>query len=163
MDQLVLLVLIGLISLINWAIKRSAEMREKRRVEKAARQGEPHIYPQSSQPPPPPTEDPTESMRKLMEALGLPVEAPPPPVLSRQPPIPAIPPPPAFAAPSPASAQALPPARPRQTPSKRPALVASTASTVRQTRFGAMLHQPGSARDAIVLAEILGTPIGLRD
>ena len=39
MEQLVILLLIALISFINWVVKKSAERREARRREKAADQG----------------------------------------------------------------------------------------------------------------------------
>ena len=39
MEQLVILLLIALISFINWLVKKSAERREARKREKAADQG----------------------------------------------------------------------------------------------------------------------------
>lgn len=77
MEQLVLLIVIGLISLINWLMQQAAEARERRKAESLSGQGR-------QSPAPAPTarveEDPAESMRKLMEALGLPVEEEPPPL-----------------------------------------------------------------------------------
>lgn len=97
MEQLILLILIGVISLVNWLIQRSGEMREKRRREQAMREAEMRGDAPSADPSPAATtqaEDPTESMRRLMEALGLPTESEPPPVhrSDTPPPIPEPPP-----------------------------------------------------------------------
>ena len=76
MEQLVILLLIALISLINWLVKKSAALREARKLEeKMAKTGE------SPRAAPPPKLEPPEfepSFRRLKEALGLPDEALPP-------------------------------------------------------------------------------------
>lgn len=86
MEQFVILVIIGLISLVNWLMQRAAEKREQaklKRVDRTAqkREEQRNIY---TQPPPvpsagrrspPPAEDP---FKELMEALGLPSGGPPP-------------------------------------------------------------------------------------
>jgi len=89
MEQLVILLVIGAISLVNWLLQRSAELREKRKLE---RQGGPAGAPPLPRTGPPPVArggdpdaeaDPAEAMRKLMEALGLPVEEAPPKIPQR--------------------------------------------------------------------------------
>ena len=76
MEQLVILLLIALISLINWLVKKSAALREARKLEeKMAKTGE------SPRAAPPPKLEPPEfepSFRRLKEALGLLDEALPP-------------------------------------------------------------------------------------
>ena len=80
MDQLVLLVIIGLISLVNWVMQKAAEKRELAKLEREEREaGKQSVY---RQPPPKqrtaerrarsPQQDP---LKELMEALGLPPEA----------------------------------------------------------------------------------------
>ena len=76
MEQLVILLLIALISFINWLVKKSAQLREARKLEEGmAKTGE------SLRGHPPPKLEPPESepsFRRLKEALGLPDEALPP-------------------------------------------------------------------------------------
>lgn len=158
MEQLILLVVIGLISLINWAIKKSAQMREQKRIEEATLRGEAPELP--SEPEPRAFEnsgeDPGERMRKLMEALGLPPTDLPPP-LHTEPPRPPlqkkIAPPPAqkIQAPDPP----LPVHRARTPKLPKPA---ASPSPFRQ-----LLTRPESAREAIVLAEILSSPRAIRE
>jgi hypothetical protein len=75
MEQLVIILLIALISIINWIIQKSKERREKRKLEKRAdATGEPVA---KHEPAPEATGTET-AMRRLREALGLPDEAPPP-------------------------------------------------------------------------------------
>ena len=72
MEQLVILLLIALISIINWIIQKSKERREKRKLEKRAdATGEPVA---KHEPAPDATGTET-AMRRLREALGLPEEA----------------------------------------------------------------------------------------
>lgn len=87
MEQLVLLLVIGAISFINWLIQRSAEHKKKRR----SMQDAPHPGIEREPPPLPgmeaapegrfePNPAPPEEMRRFFEALGIPIEeAPPPP------------------------------------------------------------------------------------
>lgn len=173
MEQLVLLLIIGAISLINWLIQRSAELREKRKAERASQMGELAAPPPPVTGPPPrhPEPDPSESMRKLMEALGLPVESPPP--RPAPPPIPTtreeLFPSPVLFEPEPAVpvVQVTKPVTkplPRFEPTARtaPALVTESHSSVSSERFRKILQTNGGARDAIVLAEILGRPLAVR-
>ena len=80
MEQLVILLLIALISIINWIIQKSKEAREKRKLEKRAdATGEPVA---KHEPAPDATGTET-AMRRLREALGLPEDAPPPAIPKR--------------------------------------------------------------------------------
>jgi len=176
MEQLVILVIIGLISLVNWLIQRSAEARERRKLERKREglpDGDPFLSGQGGPPPPQPTEptpaasnsapnlapdpaaDPAREMRRLMEAFGIPMEPDEPLPQERiRPPAPPVPPelpPPVFCPPVLArerivSAQA---ARPFDLPSTARSPVSPVSSLLR-TRT--------AARQAIVLREILGPP-----
>lgn len=149
MEQLVILVIIGLISLVNWLIQRSAELREKRKQERK-RLGIPEGSPFHPAPEPQPEPvDPAENMRRLMEALGLPVESEAPvstPRVEEPPPLP-LPPPAAAPKPSPRPTRPAPPV---------PAAAAAPAFDLSRA-----LQQRGSLRQAIILREILGPPKGL--
>ena len=80
MEQLVILLLIALISIINWIIQKSKESREKRKLEKRAdATGEPVA---KHEPAPDATGTET-AMRRLREALGLPEDAAPPAIPKR--------------------------------------------------------------------------------
>jgi hypothetical protein len=154
MEQLVLLVIIGLISLINWLMQRSAQMREKRKLERGDLDGRVEPAAEIPEPAGSAEENPDEGMRRLMEALGIPPAEEPPP---EPPPLPrvreAAPQVPVFAAP--------PPLRPAgHVPLRR-----SVAATVEQrepTRFRKLLSSRGGLRDAVVLSEILGPPRSMR-
>ena len=88
MEQLVILLLIALISFINWLIKKSSQLREARKREQgAAKAGDSLRSEQGaakagdslrSEPSQAPEAEPEISMRRLREALGLPDEAQPP-------------------------------------------------------------------------------------
>jgi hypothetical protein len=110
MEQLVIILLIALISIINWIIQKSKERREKRKLEKRAdATGEPVA---KHEPAPEATGTET-AMRRLREALGLPDEAPPPVIPKRVerevPPLP------------PAPERPVPPPLPK--PARRPMVV----------------------------------------
>ena len=179
MDQLVLLIVIGLISLINWVMQKAAEKREQAKLEREEREaGQPSVY---RQPPPrrvaerrarTPQQDP---LKELMEALGLPPEAvAPPPVVPRAEAqfeeefasLEEAPPP----LPSPATEKPRwqPPSVRR--PDEKMAKLASAFAAMEKTGAAekprtasvrALLSDRTSKRHAIVLAEILGTPRGL--
>jgi hypothetical protein len=106
MEQLVFILVVAVISLINWLLKRKAEQDKQSSAPLA--------------PPPPaqrpaggplrsPEDDEQERLRKFLEALGVP-QAPPP----RQPPPPVRQPPPV--PPTPRRMAAPPPARPMAAP-----------------------------------------------
>ncbi len=101
MEQVILLLVIGLISLVNWMIQKSAEARKQRQQQERIDRGEETAQPESQRrrdrynDEPEPEGDPAENMRRLMEALGLPLEDAPPQPAQRQqttpPPLPAQP------------------------------------------------------------------------
>ena len=172
MEQLVILLLIALISFINWLVKKSSQLREARKREQGGAKSAESLR---SEPPPPPEAEPEISMRRLREALGLPDEAQPPALPKRMeqrvpPPTPPAPPP----LPPP-----LPPARPAISHVSlapvheeyrfigmphRPGKPARSKVevTVSPSRIRELLNSTGGLRDAVVLSEILGPPKCLR-
>jgi len=174
MEQLVIILLIALISFINWLVKKSAELREARKREQgAAKTGESL---RSEPPPPPPEAEPEISMRRLREALGLPDEAQPPALpkrMEQRVPPPLVPPPP------PSPPRRPPPARPviSHVPVARaheeyrfiemPHRIGKPAAprievAASTSRMRELLGSTGGLRDAVVLSEILGPPKCLR-
>jgi hypothetical protein len=175
MEQLVIILLIALISFINWLVKKSAEMREARKREQGAAKGGESLRREL---PPPPEAEPEASMRRLREALGLPDEAQPPALpkrMEQRVPPPLAPPPPP------------PPSPPRRPPPARPVISpVAVARAHEEYRFIAMPHRigkpaaprievaastsrlrellgsTGGLRDAVVLSEILGPPKCMR-
>ncbi len=165
MEQLVILVLIGLVSLINWLVQKSAEQREKRKAEAEAQGGgELRQAPVREVRP-----EGADAARRLREALGLPddEELPPPlPRMERQVP-PQFPDPiltetaqpflreaPAL----PTAAEAVPRTPSRMAPVKAAPAAPAFVSRAEPSRFRALIATSAGARDAIVLAEILGPP-----
>ncbi len=159
MEQLILILIIALISFINWVIKKSAELREKRKLERQSFDGGETLQ-RTNEPVPAEAQpaDPDDSMRRLMEALGLPQEEAPP-VIPRgevaPPPIPELPrfvEPPVIAA---RPAVVVPPVRQHRfatpTPPKR------KLSPLRE-----LLSSPDGLKKAVMLSEILGQPKSLR-
>jgi len=155
MEQLVILVVIGLISLVNWLIQRSAEIREQRKQERESRgipEGDPFRQEEKvSGEFPPPIADPAGEMRKLMEALGIPLEtgeAPRPE--PREPAAPPQLPPPVVLVPS---------ARPAvEKPTSPSAPTSQLGSAPRTGTLRNSLHSRDSVRQAVILREILGPP-----
>ena len=161
MEQVVIIVIIGLISLVNWVLKRSAEIREERKLE-CQRQGIPEgdpFHPASHQAENPAVphraaDDSSSDMRRLMEALGLPPEeevVPPRPVVREA--APSLPPLPAY----------RPPATPKprfQVPDTRAAAIPPAAAAP-DSPLSAALRSRDGVRQAIVLREILGPPKAL--
>ncbi len=159
MEQLVILVVIGLISLVNWLIQRSAERRGQRKQEREGRgipEGDPfrqtgEDFESEEEPPPaPPVADPAGEMRKLMEALGIPLETGEPPRPEpRKPLAPPKLPPPVF----------VPSAKPVvEKPLFPPASAAPLEIAPRTGALRNSLHSRDSVRRAVVLREILGPP-----
>jgi hypothetical protein len=82
MEQLVLILIIGAISLINWLIEQSGKRREQQRLqrERESNQVEGSAYQDSS----PPTDrlrpatqpEPSREVRELLEVFGVPLPAP---------------------------------------------------------------------------------------
>ncbi len=174
MEQFILILIIGLISLINWVIQKSAEARERRKLEQQADRGE-GIFAETEEEPvrrhAPVQEDREESMRRLMEALGLPGDAPEPRPAPRPQPRRAEP---LFEAPPPLPGRERPPltevARmisPPPEPKPRVKKVESsyaipTKQAAAPSQVRRILASPGGLRDAIVLSEILGPPKAFR-
>ena len=181
MDQLVLLVVIGLISLINWVMQKAAEKREQAKLERGAkRETGRNIYTQKPQRPAAarrasaPAQDP---LKELMDALGLPAETVlPPPVAQRPAPesqeefasLEQAPPPIPRSAPVVEKPRWQPPSI-RRPDEKMAGLASAFAANEKTTAtekplpssVRAMLSDRTSKRNAVVLAEILGTPRGL--
>lgn len=154
-QQIVFIVIIGLISLVNWLMKRSAEIREQRKRERerlGIPEGDP-FHPESQQaenpaPQPSPVKAPSPDMRRLMEALGLPADEEPPTPVVRQvtprarPPLPAC--------------QPTPARKPRvENPNSQAFAIPHAAAA---TPLSLALRSRDGIRQAIVLREILGPP-----
>ena len=186
MEQLVLLVIIGLISLINWVMQKAAEKREQAGQKRAERreikrESKRNVY---TQPAPGPVHRPVrrasgptqDPFRELMEALGLPADQlPPPPVARRE----AVVEEEEFASvedtPPPLPEPRVETRTPRWQPQtvRRPdakmaqlasafvAVEEKPASVHRGSKLGDLLANRDSQRQAVILAEILGTPRGL--
>ena len=168
MEQLVILLLIALISFINWLVKKSSQLREARKLEQGTAKsgdslrGEPSRTPEA---------EPEVSMRRLREALGLPDDAKPPALPKRveQPlPSPIAPPPlPPLPARQVISHVSLSPAHEEyrfiEMPHRagRPAR-SKVEAAVSPSRIRDLLGSAGGLRDAVVLSEILGPPKSLR-
>ncbi len=179
MEQLVILIIIGLISLVNWALQKSAEKREQAKLQREAQrggkdEGRRNVY---TQPQPvrtkklrrPPEQDP---FKELMEALGLPPDELRPPVPPRLPkpdfdeeemhsmeePVP----PPVTRSPSVRWHAKKPD---DQTAKLASAFAASehrpTRDAARAGTRNALLSSRASQRQAVILAEILGPPRAL--
>ena len=154
MEQLVILVIIGLISLVNWLVQRSSEIRKQRKLEREQQgipEGNPFL-PSEEKSAAPARKDPSEEMRRLMEVLGVPVEEPQ--RESAAPP--QLPPAPVFV---------TAPSRRKNPPSApKPAAAAPSpqhpASSSRA--FSDALRSRAGVRRAVVLREILGPPIAFR-
>jgi len=185
MEQLVLLLVIGAISFINWLIQRSAEHKQKRR------EGRMNVPAHGHEPPPlPGTEDdmpfgpnaqPPEELRRFFEALGIPIEEsppPPPPVEQRRVVQPLEEKPPPVPAPLSVPAPQLSEGPSRSTLvseetrelAKRFADSDVTISSSTASSKGSMpdgpslaeqLRSPEGLRRAMVLREILGPPRAL--
>ena len=191
MEQLVLLVVIGLISLVNWLLQKAAEKREaakstrveKREVKRATRRNI-YTHPAPAQPPssPRPVVAERDPFKDLMDALGLPSDEPPPRPVVAEPVIfdheefasveDALPP---LPKPKPVAAKALsaaaswhPPARGAQPDEKTKQLASAFAAmdgaapdVWQGGDVCALLAGSSAQRKAIILSEILGTPRGL--
>ena len=183
MEQLVILIIIGLISLVNWVMQKAAEKREaagqkraeRREVKREARR---NVYTQPAPAAPPVARRQTlerDPFKDLMDALGLPSdEAPPPPVVRReeffeeeefasveQPAPPPLPRPEAKAPRWQAPSVRRPDEKTAQLASAFTSVGEKPAATYRGSSVRDLLASRDSQRKAIVLAEILGTPKGL--
>ena len=175
MEQLVILLLIALISLINWLVKKSSELRKARKLEKGAGKTEESLRGGASSP----AESQSErNLRRFREALGLPEEAAPPvpPKRVEQVSSPAASAPPAESS---CSGKASHPSHSRRFFACRSCRMKdidspnflteppSSLSPLRDaelnpSRIPELLSSSGGLRDAMVLSEILGPPKSLR-
>jgi len=151
MEQLVLLLIIGAISLINWLIEQSGKRREQRRfeAERARREAESSPY---QEPAPSPASipevhksEPQQEMRRFLESFGIPM--------------------PEEVAPQEVAPEFLTPA-PAQTPASAPTprtivrKLKPTSSKPQQVQLE--IKSPAALRQAIVWREILGPPRSLQ-
>jgi hypothetical protein len=149
MEQLVLLLIIGAISLINWLIEQSGKRREQRRfeTERSRREAEPSPYQESAPSPASipevPESAPQQEMRRFLESFGIPMadEVAPQEV--------------ALQIPTPAPAQIPAPAPQTIVCKLRP-----TPSKPRE--FPLEIRSTAALRQAIVWREILGPPRSLQ-
>jgi hypothetical protein len=149
MEQLVLLLIIGAISLINWLIEQSGKRREQRRIEsdRARRESEASPYQEPSPSPASIPEvhqsTPQQEMRRFLEAFGIPI--------------------PEKVAPQEVALQILTPA-PAQTPARALRTISlklkPTPSKPREVLLE--IKSPSALRQAIVWREILGPPRSLQ-
>lgn len=155
MEQLVLLLIIGAISLINWLIEQSGKRREQRRfeAERARREAETNPYLEPASPPAPePVPElhepaPAHDMRRLLEAFGIPVpEEPAPRGLPLENPEPQL--------------QPVLSAPPSPEPRTIPAKAKPTPSPAKKSPLE--IKSPAALRQAILWREILGPPRSLQ-
>ena len=146
-QQLILILIIGAISLVNWLIDKSAKQREKRRIESLENEVQAPSHPHPVEPQQ--TKQTEESLREFMDTFGFPLSVEPasnppqvtPPTL--EPPLP----------PLSAVRQNLtpPPTAPIRHQVPR-------VSHQRSNRWASLLHSRGTTRQAMILSEILGPP-----
>jgi hypothetical protein len=175
MEQLVIVLLIALISIVNWIVQKSKERRVARKLEQQADRTGEGVKGGVAEAPEPESE---VAMRRLREALGLPEEAPPPTlprrIEERVPPLPPVmpqrkPPPLPERAPKPVVLH-VPPTRPRE--ERRisglhhwvgRSAVPKVEAARPTSRIRELLGSTGGLRDAVVLSEILGPPKSMRE
>jgi hypothetical protein len=148
MEQLVLLLIIGAISLINWLIEQSGKRREQRRLEteRAHREAEPSSYQEPALTPASIPEvhqsEPQQEMRRFLEAFGIPMpEEVAPQEMARE-----------ILMPTPEKALASAP---------RTILPKLKPTPPKPRQVSLEIKSPASLRQAIVWREILGPPRSL--
>lgn len=167
MEQLVILVIIGLISLVNWLLQKAAKRREELQQKQPAPAESRRSSEMRRQTSTRPAKDP---MRELMEALGLPPDEAPPPLPPRVAPIVAEEE--EFASLEGGQAPAASPLRSWNQPAKPDEKTARLAgafaaaehatSSPRLRGARSLLSGLSRQREAIILTEILGPPRALR-
>ena len=147
MEQLVLLLIIGAISLINWLIEQSGKRREQRRfeAERARREAEASPY---QEPAPSPASipevyepEPQQEMRRFLESFGIPM--------------------PEEVAPQEVAPEILTPA-PVQAPAPRAIARKLKPTPSKPQQVLLEIKSPAALRQAIVWREILGPPRSLQ-
>lgn len=186
MEQLVILVIIALVSLVNWLMQKASEKRKakgERKVERqeAKRSSRRNIYTQGPPEPAPrgpaPAKGGKDPFKELMDALGLPPDEEPPepsffPEDAEFIPHGTEPEPPPLPEPSvkqvPRASAWKPPATPRRPDRKTMQLASAFAAgetpgetPYRGQTLRGLLEGRDMQRKAVVVAEILGTPRGL--
>ncbi|NDG71563.1 MAG: hypothetical protein EBY32_09735 [Proteobacteria bacterium] len=145
MEQLVLLLIIGAISLINWLIEQSGKRREQRRseTERAHREEEPSSYQEPASSPEVYQSAPQQEMRRFLEAFGVPM--------------------PEEVAPQEVAREILMPA-PEKAPAPSPRTIVSKLKPTppKPRQFPLEIKSPAVLRQAIVWREILGPPRSLQ-
>jgi hypothetical protein len=148
-QQIVLILIIGAISLVNWLIDKSSKQREKRRIENLEHEDQhspPTPFPDQL---PPQSNRTEESLRDFMDTFGFPtsMEPVPPPIQSS---------PPIFEQPLPSIPSPRPlPAPPIVVPLRS---IAHRVSLGNSNHWTSLLHGRGTTRQAMILSEILGPP-----
>ena len=149
-QQIVLILIIGAISLVNWLIEKSAKLREKRRIESLEQ--EPPSATSAHLPHPGQLQRANrveESLREFMETFGLPLPVEPVPTNSQSTPV------------------GLQPPLPPLSDTRQNLDLPSTApiqhqipciSRPRSNRWASQLHGRSTIREAMILSEILGSP-----
>lgn len=171
LEQLVILVVLGVVAFVKWLLEKSAELRERDRTEKRLEQLE------REQPAPPvlaprpiarPLPDIEAAERRLRDALGLPSEPEAPPVKKVQK---APPPVPEFVPQTPVIRHApladleqrtVTPALSRKRAAFRmPSAKPETPVPAARSGLQDLLGSREGLRKAILAQEVLGTPKGL--
>jgi hypothetical protein len=145
MEQLVLLLIIGAISLINWLIEQSGKRREQRRLEteRARREADSNPYLDPAPVPDVPEPSPQHEMRRILEAFGIPM-------------------------PEEVAPQEVAPEIRTPSPEKPPALAPRTivpkfkSTPPKSPQAQLAIKSPDALRQAIVWREILGPPRSLQ-
>lgn len=188
LEQLVIILIVGAVAFIKWAISQSNEENNETPIERAPRptaMNAPRRFTSEAA-----KESEEERMRKFLEALGIPQTSPPPKKITRPeqaPPIPKrsspptpsakkpapkkevqpIPTPPAMQEmpempePTPSFSDELPPVLPVLAMAETQVPTSQPSAKPTSVEFGGirdLLKAPDSLRKAVVLREILGPP-----
>lgn len=186
MEQLVILIIIGVISLINWLLQKSAEHKSKRPTKSREASGplahtldreedfspEPVVAWEEESPVPKPKAESQAELRRFFEAMGIPMEeevAPEPVVRPSFVEPPSLPKPPQTVVAAPPMRTFVAPAR-RERVSERYMELAKGFARAEEDEeatpsgdFRGLLSHPSGLRQAMILREILGPPKALAD
>lgn len=186
MEQLVILIIIGVISLINWLLQKSAEHKSKRPTKSREASGplahaldreedfspEPVVAWEEEPPVAKPKAESQAELRRFFEAMGIPMEeevAPEPVVRPSFVEPPPLPKPPQTVVAAPPMRTFVAPAR-RERVSERYMELAKGFARAEEDEeatpsgdFQGFLSHPSGLRQAMILREILGPPKALAD
>lgn len=186
MEQLVILIIIGVISLINWLLQKSAEHKSKRPTKSREASGplahtlereedfspEPVVAWEEEPAVARPKAESQAELRRFFEAMGIPLEeevAPAPVVRPSFVEPPALPQPPVPVVAEPPVRAFVPPARRERVSAKYAELAKGFAraeeahEAASSGDFRGLLSHPSGLRQAMILREILGPPKALAD